>query len=324
MSKRIVPLAIIILGLLAWGCESPEDEDGEEAIEEVTPSINTEPFYFSFTTGALVENLYDIRLIYEESTYKVALNAVAAVSAVVRTSGDFATARHEGQDLFNYDSTSSLVIGNNWMDVSTYNEPDNHSIEDNGTFYFVRTTTYSLAAFMVKKGSTIEMNISYAYPMNADSTFPAATTTTQSYSEDVPVYLDLKQGTAVEPADWHMGLVTIPVFDPGTEATYYMPAVLINYGNGTQAGVITDKSFGEVTSVPADISWLVETADTRPLGYGGDHEVLVYHPEPPYNHKVLVEHPEYVYIVETDSDNYYKLRFTDYDSGIVLFEYAAL
>lgn len=318
MSKRILPLTIIILGLLAWGCESPDD--GEEAIEVVTPNIKTEPFYFSFTSGASVENLHDVTLIYEGGTYKVALNAAAAVSAVIRTSGDFATARHEGQDLFYYDSTSSLVIGNNWMDMSTYNQQDNHSIEDNGTFYFIRTTDYSLAAFMVNKGSTIEMNISYSYPMNADSTFPAATTTTQSYSEDVPVHFDLKQETAVEPADWHIGLVTTPV----AGSPFPMQNIIINYENDTQVAIISDQAFNELESVPADVSWLTTDSQTRPLAYEGTHEVIHYSGPP--DHDVSITNTDLVYVVETADGKYYKLRFINYEqsAGIIEFEYAAL
>ena len=37
-----------------------------------------------------------------------------------------------------------------------------------------------------------------------------------------------------------------------------------------------------------------------------------------------MEHPDYVYIVDTDDGNYYKLRFIEYDHGVVLFEYDAL
>jgi len=49
----------------------------------------------------------------------------------------------------------------------------------------------------------------------------------------------------------------------------------------------------------------------------------VYHPEPPYNHQVIVENPDYVYLLNT-GNGFYKLRFIDYSSGIILFEYECL
>jgi len=319
VSKRILPLAIIILGLLAWGCESPDDEDGV-GTEVTTEDINQGGQFFSFETGGFVED-YDVQFDYltePNPAFVVRLNTVASVWAYVETSGDFEGAV-KPQGGFQSDSTDNLVIGDGWY---TYN-PATHTIDTKGYIYFIRGTDYTWIKLRIDGASQGTYTITYALEQS-DGSFGTALTVDNLSTTDGPVNFDFSKGTTVTAANWHMGLMTIPAFDPGTEATYYMPTVLINYGNSTQAGVITDQALGEVTSVPADISWLVETADTRPLGYIGAYEILVYHPEPPYNHKVLVEHPEYVYIVATDNANYYKLRFTDYDSGIILFEYAAL
>ncbi len=319
MSKRIVPLAIIILGLLAWGCESPEDEEAG-GIEVTMEDINQAGLFFSFETGGLVED-YDVQFDYltvPNPAFVVRLNAAASVWAYVDTIGDFEGAV-KPQGGFQSDSTDNLVIGDGWY---TYN-PTTHTIDTKGYIYFIRGADYTWIKLRLDGASQVTYTITYALEQS-DGSFGTAQTVENLSAIDGPVNFDFSKGSTVTAANWNMGLVTIPVFDPGSGATYYTPTVLINYGNGTQAAVITDTSFGEVTSVPADISWLVETADTRPLGYMGAYEILVYHPEPPYNHKVIVEHPEYVYIVETDSDNYYKLRFIEYNSGIVLFEYAAL
>ncbi|MCB7130169.1 MAG: hypothetical protein J3T61_11595 [Candidatus Brocadiales bacterium] len=318
MSKRILPLVIIILGLLAWGCESPED--GGEVVEVVTPSIKTEPFYFSFATGDAVREVHDLTLMLDTtvtpSVYSVALNAAANVSAAAITSGDFASVAYTGSESFEYDTETDLVIGSGWMDPSTYNQEDNHSISSNGTYYFVRTTDYQLLAFMVEKASTLAFDIKYAQ-MNADSTFSTAMSPSVPYSADEPAYFDMDGGATVEPANWHIGLITAPV--PG--APFPMQNVILNFDNETRVAVIDNKDFEDIESVPTGLTWVEDSHTSHPLAYSGAHELITYNPD---THKVSIKNDALVYIVDTGDGNYYKLRFTDYDSGIVLFEYAAL
>ncbi|MEE9466068.1 MAG: HmuY family protein [Candidatus Neomarinimicrobiota bacterium] len=67
--------------------------------------------------------------------------------------------------------------------------------------------------------------------------------------------------------------------------------------------------------------YAIEQADDS---FAAALEVLTYHPEPPYNHKVIVENANYVYIVDTEDGDYYKVQFLDYASGAVLLQYMAL
>lgn len=315
MSKRIVPLAIIILGLLAWGCESPEE--ATEGTEVTTPNIKLEPYYFSFDTGDAVSEIHDVTFKLENTSYIVALNAAANISAVVKTSGDFNTTGYSFSDTTRFDG-AEYVIGGNWMDVSTYN-PTDHSISNNGTFYFVRAVGYQIVKFMVVSASPSVFNIKYAVSADGGITFPAATEQAVSYSEESPVDFSFSQGTGITPAEWHVGLITSPV----AGAPFPMQNVIINYENDTQVAVISDQSFDELESVPANVSWLTADSQTRPLAYSDDHEVLTYNP---IDHSVSIVDPELVYIVNMPDGSFYKLRFINYEqsAGIIEFEYAAL
>ncbi|MQY63704.1 MAG: hypothetical protein GH143_05300, partial [Calditrichaeota bacterium] len=232
MSKRIVPLAIIILGLLAWGCESPEE--ATEGTQVTTPNIKLEPYYFSFDTGDAVSEIHDVTFKREPGTYIVALNAAANISAVVKPSGDFNTTVYSYTDTAKFDG-AEYIIGDNWMDVSTYN-PTDHSISNNGTFYFVRATGYQIVKFMVDSASPSVFNIKYAVSADGGSTFPTATEQAVSYAEESPVDFDFNQGTGITPAEWHIGLITSPV----AGSPYPMQNVIINYKNDTKVAVISD------------------------------------------------------------------------------------
>ena len=316
MSKRIVPLAIIILGLLAWGCQSPDDE-GIEGTQVTTPNIKLEPYYFAFDTGDAVSEIHDVTFKLENMSYIVALNAAANISAVVKTSGDFNTAVYSYSDTSRFDGTE-YVIGDNWMDVSTYN-PVDHSISNNGTFYFVRAAGYQIVKFMVVSASPSVFNIKYAVSADGGTTFPAATELEVSYSEESPVDFSFSQGTGITPAEWHIGLITSSV----AGAPFPMQNVIINYENDTKVAVISDQAFDELESVPANVSWLTADSQNRPLAYSGAHEVLTYNPA---DHTVSIVDPDLVYIVNIPDGSYYKLRFVNYDQpvGIIEFEYAAL
>ena len=292
-------------------------EEATEGTQVTTPNIKLEPYYFSFDTGDAVSEIHDVTLKLESQSYIVALNASANISAVVKTSGDFDTAEYSYTDTAKFDG-AEYVIGDNWMDVSTYN-PTDHSISNNGTFYFVRAAGYQIVKFMVDSASPSVFNIKYAVSADGGTTFPAATEQAVSYSEESPVDFDFSQGMAVTPAEWHVGLITSPV----ASAPYPMQNVIINYENNTQVAVISDQSFDELESVPVNVSWLTADSQTRPLAYSGDHEVLTYNPA---DHTVSIVNPELVYIVNIPDGSFYKLRFINYEqsAGIIEFEYAAL
>ncbi|UCH64097.1 MAG: hypothetical protein JSU77_06650 [Fidelibacterota bacterium] len=316
MCKRIVALVMMILGLLAWGCESPEDE-GIEGTQVSTPNIKEEPYYFSFTTGTSVSEIHDITLKQESMSYIVTLNAAANISAVVKATGDFDTTAYSFADTAQFDG-AEYVIGDKWMDESTYN-PTDHSISNNGTFYFVRAAGYQIVKFMVVSASPSVYNIKYAVSVDVGTTFPTATEQGVSYSVESPVDFSFSQGAGITPAEWHIGLITSPV----AGAPFPMQNVIINYENNTKVAIISDQAFADLESVPTDMSWLTASSQNRPLAYGGEHEVLTYNP---VNHTVSIVNPDLVYVVNTPDGNYYKLRLVNYEqsAGIIEFEYAAL
>ncbi len=318
MRNKKLMIAAIVLVFLAFGCDSNDDDPGGTSV--ATPSIKEAPYYFSFTTGAAVSDVPDVTLRYEDHSYIVALNAAANISAAVRDSSDFASATYSmGADLPQFDTDTSLVIGDNWMDVDTYN-PADHSISNNGTFYFVRAADYSQVKLLVDSASPTQFNLKVAVSSASDgSTFPAATDHTFAYSADTPAQVSLTGGTVIDsPADWHIGLVTAPV----AGSPYPMQSVIINYGNDTQVGVVSGQAFDDIDVAPADIVWLTDTATTRPLAYGGSNEVITYRQT---DHTVYIVDPDLVYIVNI-SGGMYKLQFLNYDqpTGIVEFTYASL
>ncbi|UCH09610.1 MAG: hypothetical protein JSU61_10330 [Fidelibacterota bacterium] len=318
MKKQRWMIALLGSVLLTWACESEDQEDQVEQV--ITDDINAVGHYFSFTAEDFVET-YDIALTYQtvpNPAFVVKLNAAAAIYAFVDTLGEFDTATRPSGG-FRADSTDSLLIGDQWY---TYN-PISHTIDTKGHVYFVRGADYVWSKVSLDGASQGAYSFTYAIEQT-DGSYSASQSETNLSASAAPVYYDFSLGNAVTPGEWHLGFVTIPVTDPGSGITYYMPSVLTNYEDGAQVGVITDQKFDDVDSVPVDITWLEENADTRWLGYGGTYEVLTYHPEPPYNHKVIVEHPDYVYIVDTGDGEYFKLRFVDYDSGILLMEYVGL
>jgi hypothetical protein len=83
--------------------------------------------------------------------------------------------------------------------------------------------------------------------------------------------------------------------------------------------ILENTNYADVIDSPTS-GWLEDTYNNRPLAYNGEHMVLVYHPEPPYNHKVIVENPELIYLFDTGTVAY-KFMFNEYNSGIISFKY---
>ena len=319
MQYHKLKLTTFVLALLAFGCDSNDDPvTGGTSV--ATPSIKEAPYYFSFTTGAAVSDVPDVILKMVGQSYTVALNAAANISAAVRgDSSDFASATYTmSTDMLEFDTDTNYVIGDNWMDISTYNFAD-HSISNNGTFYFVRAADYSIVKLLVDSATSTQFNLKVAVSSDGSS-FPAATDLTFAYSADTQSPVSLTSGTVVAaPGDWHIGLITAPV----AGAPFPMQSVIINYENNTQVGVVSGQAFDAIDGALADIVWLSDTGTIRPLAYTGSNEVLTYSGAP--DHAVYIVDPELVYIINT-SGGMYKLQIVNYDqpSGIVEFTYAAL
>ena len=315
--NRISASLVIVISLIAWGCE--KDNDDQDSGEEIfTADIRSMSQFFSFNTGEFV-NTYDIVFSLQNMSYVVQLNSASGVQAILDSSGDFDAASIPDTS-FLYDTPDYNVIGSEWMDIATYN-PSDHSIQSNGNINLIRSADYEWIKFSVLSGSPTEFSIKYAVKQE-DNTFGEIQFATIIYSEDSPAYYEFTSGELMEPENWDIGFITISVFAPGV-GLFYTPAVHLNYDGGVRVAILKTTDFDDILSVPADINWSSDTGEQRNLGYLGPSEVLVYHPEPPYNHKVILEHPEYVYLIVTNG-LFYKLHFLEYSSGVVLFEYDKL
>ncbi|MFQ6675280.1 MAG: hypothetical protein ACE5LH_02925 [Fidelibacterota bacterium] len=310
--------AVAAFTLLAVGCEREEKKETLLGEEVHTDDITATPQFFSFSSGEFVST-YDLTFSLEGTSYLVSLNSAAGVQALADTSADFDTSSVPLTG-FQYDTTGYRVIGDSWVDLSTYN-PADHSVQGNGTVYFVWSASYEWVKLQIVSASPSRFVIRYAVGTQ-QGIFGDASIDTVTYASGSPAYYDFTSGGSVEPASWDLGLISVPVYAPGV-GTFYMPSLHLNYDGGVKVAILEDAVFDDLLSVPADVTWREDLGELRNLGYGGPYEVLVYHPEPPYNHRVIVEHPDWVYIIETGGE-FYKVRFLDYSSGVVLFEYARL
>ncbi len=317
---------IFIYGLLASliviGCEDNKaDEDDTPIVDDsyvfnntYSGKIGDEAQLFSFADSAYATS-YDLEFIYANSEYNIKLNAAANVLAI-RSDSTFDIAE---LPLFGYGTDSTeLVIGNHWQDESTYNFGDNHSILSNGSVYFVRTTTYQWIKIEILYASTIK--IKFKYDIVDDVT--DVKIDSLSWSNNIPVYYNFSQAITLDPEPWDIGFLTVPIYSEELNQSMATPAVILNFDLDIQIGIITDQTVGfeDFTDVPTVAEWITDSAIDRSFGYEGDNEILVYHPEPPYNHKVIVENPDYGYVVKT-GDDYYMLQFNDYALELVIFQY---
>ncbi|MFQ6616978.1 MAG: hypothetical protein ACE5HZ_09520 [Fidelibacterota bacterium] len=317
--NRVIAAAGILAFLwVGIGCEREEEEDTLLGQEVYTGDITSEPYFFSFSMEDFV-SAHDLMFSLEGTSYMVSLNSAAGVQAVADTSADFDTTSFP-ETGFQFDTTGYRVIGDGWMDVTTYN-PTDHSIQGNGTVYFVWSASYEWVKLEILSASPSQFVIQYAVRDTLDTFFDTVMDTV-AYASGSPAYFDFSTAGTVDPEPWDLGLISVPVYAPGV-GTFYMPSLHLNFDEGVKVAILEDAVFDELLSVPGDVTWRDDLGELRNLGYGGPYEVLVYHPEPPYNHQVIVEHPDWVYIIESGGE-FYKVRFLEYGSGVVLFEYARL
>ena len=357
MLKKVVLRYLFPWLLIISACED-EEAKKSEGIEVITDDINFAPALYSFTDQSFGAETYDLKFFYgpylvegvNYGSYYAGLNSAVVVKAAVDTAHDFDSAElpitwcigvecppypDPGLQMDVYDETDGLdsmhyAIGANWADLSTYGSVPNHGILSfDSLVYFIHSANYEWAKFAVDQASPDSFYIKYAI-QNKDGSF--ATTqqtkiggyTTERYYNYV--YFDFTTGAVIEPQEWHIGFVASPVYSEELESLQYVPYVLINYDIGVQVAILQDKEFDGVTEVPSGVTWLSDPDEFLEFGYQGSREVLVYHPEPPYNHKVIVEHPEYVYLIKTETATY-KLHFPEedsYSSGVLLFVWQEL
>lgn len=312
MRKLAVPLLLASILIIA-GCENSDDNTNVISGTEITTQdINNQPHFFNFENVEFVET-YDIKFYQPGMSYMVGLNASAGVLYAQSVDTDFDTAEMP------IDTYNGEEIGESWMDMSTYN-PSNHSIQGNGSIFFVRSASAEWVKFEIIQASPSIFEFQFAIK-NTDDSYQPTEVISVEYSSTNPVYFDFTTSAAITPSDWDVAYTLAPEYSPGM-GFMYMPTILINNHNNTQVAISNDV-FDEIISVPIDAVWLSDSVDNHQLGYNGEHMVLHYHPEPPYNHKVIIENPEQAYIFNCDSGNY-KLSFEEYNSGILIFVFEEL
>ncbi|NOZ74687.1 MAG: hypothetical protein GXO90_04830 [FCB group bacterium] len=306
------------LGILITACDTNSDESGLNSPEQIiTKDLTQSPTYFKLSSGLTVDT-WDLAFTSGNQSYLVDLNQDAGATVTIGDTGTaFETAGFPGTAYFASDTGTSMAIGASWMEMSTYN-PTDHSIGGNGTIYFLRCADYQRIKFEVLSASPDEFQIRWA-PENEDHTFGVTQTATVPYSSGEPAYWDFSIASTVTPEDWDLGLVSLPITIPGA-GTFYMPSVQLNLTRVIRFAILPDTPLDSFEATTENITWVPVDELHQPLGYGGDNEILVYHPEPPYNHKVIVEHPEQLLLIETP-DGQYKIQFQDYGSGVVVFLY---
>ncbi|NQV38757.1 MAG: hypothetical protein HQ509_12230 [Candidatus Marinimicrobia bacterium] len=319
---RQILIGIVTLSIMfTIGCDSDDKKEVvDESITMNTEDIGIDSYYFNLNNGSFSET-YDLKFEAAGQGYQIVLNNAAGVYAMEADTNDFDAAIVPSSPFSSDTADASIyVIGENWMDENTY-DPSDHSIDGNGTIYFVRTANYEIVKLEVISGSPTSFIIKYAIESDTDI-FGDAVTKTINYSSSSPEYFDFTGESEITDSNWDVAILTMPVYAPGM-GNIYMPTIKMNFGRNVKVSVLTDTAYEEITEVPSDIILVMDSAVNSHLGYEGVNEVLVYHPEPPYNHKVIVENPDYIYIFETPEGSF-KLKFDEYGSGALIFTYVML
>jgi len=139
---------------------------------------------------------------------------------------------------------------------------------------------------------------------------------------ETPFYYNLITNTE-DATTWHISLQKIA--DTTAIGIYNMPSIIL--GSNVLISIYNSISFDDIIATPDNVEW---SSDTSLTSYGNEYEVLHYkftcsnneHTHP-IEHKIMVMPNNYL-IKELSTNNIYKLRFEDYNSGVVLFNFSQL
>ena len=139
---------------------------------------------------------------------------------------------------------------------------------------------------------------------------------------ETPFYYNIITNTE-DATTWHISLQKIEV--PLGGNTFSMPSIIL--GSNVLISIYNSISFDDIIATPDNIEW---SSDTSLTSYGNEYEVLHYkftcsnseHTHP-IEHKIMVMPNNYL-IKELSTNNTYKLRFEDYNSGVALFNFSQL
>jgi hypothetical protein len=313
-------ILIIFTAMIFTACEEADTEEDILLETDIyTQDINAAPQFFTFESESFSDTTYDLTFSLGSMVYLVGLNSTAGVLAFGSDTVDFTV---EDVPAVGYRADgNSMVIGSSWMDIGTYN-PTDHSISSNQMIYFIRTADYNWVKMRVVSATPSLFNIEYCI-YTEDSGYGIVQSASVPFASDAPAHFTLSRGQTAAPNSWDMAIATTPEFSTELQTNFYMPTLLFNHQKGIEVAIIDNLDYDDMMHEPAGMSWMMDSSSNHSFGNGGVNQVLVYHPEPPYNHKVLVENPALVYLVKTSTQTY-KLQFKDYSSGIVVFAYDAL
>ena len=139
---------------------------------------------------------------------------------------------------------------------------------------------------------------------------------------ETPFYYNLITNTE-DTTTWHISLQKIA--DTTAIGIYDMPSIIL--GINVHVSIYNSILFDDIIATPDNVEW---SSDTSLTSYGNEYEVLHYkytcsnseHTHP-MEHKIMVMPNNYL-IKELSTNNTYKLRFEDYNSGVVLFKFSQL
>ena len=138
---------------------------------------------------------------------------------------------------------------------------------------------------------------------------------------ETPFYYNLITNTE-DATTWHISLQKIA--DTTAIGIYDMPSIIL--GINVHISIYNSILFDDIITTPANVEW---SSDTSLISYGNEYEVLHYqftcsseHTHP-IEHKIMVMPNNYL-IKELSTNNTYKLRFEDYNSGVALFKFSKL
>ena len=139
---------------------------------------------------------------------------------------------------------------------------------------------------------------------------------------ETPFYYNLITNTE-DATTWHISLQKIA--DTTAIGIYDMPSIILS--SNVLISIYNSISFYDIIATPDNVEW---SSDTSLTSYGNEYEVLHYkstcsNSEHTHSieHKIMVMPYNYL-IKELSTNNTYKLRFEDYNSGIVLFNFSQL
>ena len=139
---------------------------------------------------------------------------------------------------------------------------------------------------------------------------------------ETPFYYNLITNTE-DTTTWHISLQNIS--DTTAIGIYDMPSIIL--GSNVHISIYNSILYDDIIATPVDIEW---SSDSSLTSYGNEYEVLHYkftcsNSEHTHSieHKIMVMPNNYL-IKELSTNNTYKLRFEDYNSGVALFNFSQL